>query len=398
MLFLVVSFYSVNALADIRNNKNSNNNKKPVIITSPIDADLSKINGAESRYKPASIIKIATASYALFTFGENYRFITKFLVTPNDDLVIQGFGDPGFTSSDLEAALREVKKMRSRFNRLILNGNFYSGSLHVPGRGSSNNPYDAPVSALSINYNTISILKKSNGVIETGELETPLTSFAKSLGHSLPVGKHRVSVGRDSSLGYQQLSELVKIIFRNNGGQIGDIVLISSNPPGSKLLFEYDSSKSVKEYVKDMLEYSNNFIANQLFFSASAYYQGPPVTYSKAQESFRKFLERELGFGTDFVIEEGAGLSHNNNLSTLQALKMLKYFYPYRDLLPAETGLYYKSGTLTGVSNLAGYYDHSRPMISSTNNQEKMFLLFDTSPSSVPDRVKTVQTHLMRTN
>lgn len=354
-----------------------------VFVKATIDGKIISSTSKKNIHIPASIIKVATAAYSLFTFGENHRFSTRFYTTQHNDLVIEGAGDPGFTSNDLRVALSEVAKKTRNIRRIILDTSFYSEGIKIPGKGNSARSYDAPVSALSINFNTLAITKKADGKIYSGELETPLTSVAKQKGYSLPVGTHRVNVGRDSSLALEQLAELSTIFLKQDGVKVLDNYLISKKPPESTLIVDYQSSKLLKEYLFEMLKYSNNFMANQLFFIASAYYTGPPVRNSTAVDSFNTFLKREMNFGNSFHVLEGAGLSPNNKITTDDAIKMMKYFYPYRNLLMEEKGIYYKSGTLTGVSNLAGY--------DTSGKAPFIFVLFDTAPISIPDRVKKVR-------
>ena len=55
-------------------------------------------------------------------------------------------------------------------------------------------------------------------------------------------------------------------------------------------------------------------------------------------------------------MEDGAGLSRNNRLSPVQLIDVLGRFRRWKHLLPEiEPGIYAKSGSLIGVSALAGY-------------------------------------------
>jgi D-alanyl-D-alanine carboxypeptidase/D-alanyl-D-alanine-endopeptidase (penicillin-binding protein 4) len=57
-----------------------------------------------------------------------------------------------------------------------------------------------------------------------------------------------------------------------------------------------------------------------------------------------------------YRIVDGAGLSPNNRLSARQLLEVVQAFAPYRELLPRPgAGVQAKTGTLTGVSCLAGF-------------------------------------------
>jgi D-alanyl-D-alanine carboxypeptidase/D-alanyl-D-alanine-endopeptidase (penicillin-binding protein 4) len=58
----------------------------------------------------------------------------------------------------------------------------------------------------------------------------------------------------------------------------------------------------------------------------------------------------------NFNLQEGAGLSRKNRLKPTQLVSLLHDFKRWKHLLPKkETGVYAKSGTLKGVSTLAGY-------------------------------------------
>lgn len=391
---IVVSLLSVFLLPSVlfaQSKGSSQKNTSPILVTADYSGKVLRSNSNKEHYVPASIIKIATASYALFTFGENHTFSTYFHETPSGDLVIRGAGDPGFTSKDLAFACAEIARKRKSFNRIIFDTTFYADELKVPGRGASNNPYDAPIGALAINYNTVSIQKRKDGSILSGEQETPLTSFAKKIAQKLPSGSHRVRVGNDHIDGLQQLHELTKIFLSKHGVKVGSEYLIKKTPPDSKLIYTHESSKILKEHVKDMLFYSNNFIANQLFYVTSAYYSGPPARFALAKKNFEKFLSKEIGFEGSFEIEEGAGLSRNNRMTISQGIKMLRYFYPYRDLLSQEKSIFYKSGTLTGVSNLAGYLDGDI-----RRGDPVFFLYFDTKVRAITDRVNWVKREIIR--
>lgn len=58
----------------------------------------------------------------------------------------------------------------------------------------------------------------------------------------------------------------------------------------------------------------------------------------------------------DITYYDGAGLSRKNRISANEMMAILKYTKKYKDIFPRKRNrIYEKSGTLTGVSVLAGY-------------------------------------------
>ena len=102
------------------------------------------------------------------------------------------------------------------------------------------------------------------------------------------------------------------------------------------------------------LEYSNNFIVNQVFLTVGAQEQGAPATLEKAVNTARDFASTELGI-KDLSIAEGSGLSRMNQITAVQMMEVLKKFQPFHTLMHHEKGVWYKTGTLSGIRTLVGY-------------------------------------------
>jgi D-alanyl-D-alanine carboxypeptidase/D-alanyl-D-alanine-endopeptidase (penicillin-binding protein 4) len=133
-------------------------------------------------------------------------------------------------------------------------------------------------------------------------------------------------------------------------------VSLGSIPATAKILFRHRSPLTLGEIVKNMLEYSTNFTANQLFLVLGAKKHTTPATVQKGQQVMHTCLEQKLGW-RDFHIEEGSGLSRKNRVSAAQMTDLLKSFERYSFLMPTKNGFMAKTGTLRGVSSLAGYLD-----------------------------------------
>jgi len=103
--------------------------------------------------------------------------------------------------------------------------------------------------------------------------------------------------------------------------------------------------------------YSNNFIANQLFFALGTRKDGYPATWEKSRQAMAGYLQKKYNLSAkEIKILEGSGLSRKNRVSPQAMMQLLDSFKPYAKFLPQEDGRLLKSGTLQGVYCYAGYF------------------------------------------
>jgi D-alanyl-D-alanine carboxypeptidase/D-alanyl-D-alanine-endopeptidase (penicillin-binding protein 4) len=126
--------------------------------------------------------------------------------------------------------------------------------------------------------------------------------------------------------------------------------------PEDTLVYTYHSIFALEQVLKEMFEFSNNFIANQILIALGAHMHGPPGTLAKGVRVLSDYA-REVLHIHDIEIAEGSGISRKNRLSALGMLAVLRRFEPHRTLLVREGQVLYKSGTLKGVKTRAGYIE-----------------------------------------
>ena len=312
---------------------------------------------SDELFVPASTLKVATVLAALELIGPDHRFRTEFYLTSHGELGVRGLGEPQLVSEDLAVIAKELAGKLKRVRGFVLDTGYFAAPLAIDGVSASTNPYDAANGALFANFNTVFVEKRSRSDIRSAEPQTPLTATAQALSAGLPIGKSRVNIGSAPDAGPRYFAELLAAFLRREGIEVGDAVRVATLPKDAKLIFTHHSARPLEEIARALLDYSTNFLANQLFLHLGIHRFGPPATVEKGERALREFLQRRFGW-KHFAVAEGAGLSRRNRLSPKQLVELLRAFEPHRKLLPKEAGLFdAKTGSLRGVNTLIGYFE-----------------------------------------
>ena len=311
---------------------------------------------------PASTMKLVTALAAIERWGLDHRFSTGFYQDRDGRLWVQGGGDPYLVSEELGAAAAALKGSGvTRVSGIGLDDSLFASGDRIPGRSSSDNPYDAPVTALAANFNTVNVLV-SGGRVTSAEPQTPITPTAMRLGRSMGNGKQRVNLqNRGNALDH--FGELLSAKLDAAGVGVGGDIRIGSVPPGARLVYTHRGSRPLSTVVASMLKYSTNFVANDLFLLLGE--QNGRSSMAQSQRVMEAWARRKFGW-RDFTIEDGAGLSRGNRLSGQQMIDVLDALAPYRRLVPEQDGnpsVRAKTGTLRGVSCYAGWVRRGRDWV-----------------------------------
>lgn len=359
---------------------------------------------------PASSAKIVTTYCALKKLGIDHRFYTSFFSeTPPQNgeiqnLWISGEGDPALVSERLWEAVQQLKAMglqRVKGN-IYIDATFFEANGY-PGRQENNErAYNALTSAVSLNFNSVAVQvfptdqgfkvtlfpetpyfqlnnrlnaggKRANVFLqsqdsENGEMITVAgnyprgsgpTTYYRSVQHpALYVGHALVTLLKQSGIPFQ--------------GRVAE-----KKGEGKFLLYKHPS-QPLSQIVRDMNKFSNNFMAEQITKYLGTKYFGPPGTTAQGTEVFKNCL-REIGVDpSSFILENGSGLSYRNKISAKALVAVLVAGYQDFGIRPdfiaslsvhgvdgtmkkrnGEKGvkgiLRAKTGTLNGISSLAGY-------------------------------------------
>jgi len=326
-----------------------------------------KTRRAEDLLVPASTTKLVTAWLGLNHWGEEYRFKTDFYLDESGKtplLWIKGYGDPFLVSEELLLIAREIAarlktKGIYKLAGIRLDTSYFASNVKLPGTAGSNNPYDAIPGALAANFNTVSA-RRSNGMIVSAEEQTPITATGRRIYSTMQGGSERVNTGPDHKIAERYFAELIAEFLRRQALDVADGIFWGKVPATMPLMYRHLNSRTLADVIRPMMKHSTNFVANQLVLKLAAEQLGAPASSDKVTRTLNQQLATEFGW-KDYFLEDGAGLSRANRLSPVQLVDVLGRFRAWKHLLPEiEPGIYAKSGSLIGVSALAGYVKKQR--------------------------------------
>jgi D-alanyl-D-alanine carboxypeptidase/D-alanyl-D-alanine-endopeptidase (penicillin-binding protein 4) len=328
---------------------------------------------------PASTLKLFTSLVALHTLGPDYRFETEFYCDDDDNLTIKGYGDPGLVSEVLPEIARNLALKLVRVNDIILDASHFAQPLEIPGISSSPEPYDAPNGALCVNFNTV-YFKKVNGVYVSGEPQTPLLPMVVERITSSGLNEGRIVLSHNENEITLYSGYLFDYFLRHVGIEVtGKIAIGTVRPDRDHLIYRHHSPMTLSDTIAGLLTYSNNYTTNQLLIAAGVRRYGPPGTLEKGVQAARDYARKFLKID-DIHISEGSGISRDNRITARDLQKVLDAFEPYHTLMRSDGRLFYKTGTLHGISTRAGY-------IESPAGSLNRFVVLVNSPGRSADKV-----------
>ena len=89
---------------------------------------------------------------------------------------------------------------------------------------------------------------------------------------------------------------------------------------------------TLSEILVELLRASNNYIANQVFLEIGAHCLGGPVSLEKSLQVANEMLAAH-GLAAAIHLEEGSGISRNNQFTARGLAKVLELFEPHANHL-----------------------------------------------------------------
>ena len=328
----------------------------------------------DDQLMPASIIKVATVLAAMRILGPDFRFKTEFYRDKGGNLYIRGYGDPSLVSEEVALMAERLQAGGlKRVETLFVDDFAFALEGGTPGQSNTDNPYDAPVAALAVNFNTMALGRGKQGEVISGEPQTPTLPLMLELAKK-HTGAERFNIcfdgadPRERSARYA--GELFGTLFQQKGITVKALGGIRRLPDDADLVLRYADSKNLREVSADLMRSSSNFIANLIFLQAGMKKYGLPATWDKARRAVKEALEDVAGERAALRMVEGSGLSRDDKVSARVMLKLLERFRPYKGVMKTQNGVALKSGTLTGVYNLAGYLSDGKAYVIMLNQSQ----------------------------
>ncbi len=367
---------------------------------------------------PASVQKLITTAAALHYLGPDYRFKTEILYTGsrkngivNGDLVVRGKGDPKLVPEQVWLIAERIKHLNINevTGDLVVDGTFFDSLKTAPSwsRNHTQRAYDAMLGALSVSFNTVAVHvnagEKVGDPLIVGlfpdsaylKLVNKARTSAKGKGgvkarRSGGKGKIVISVTGSMKPGSKEkviylnvpdplkyAGEIFREYFKRGGVSIKGAIRKAAAPENARLIYTHES-EPLAVILRNLNKYSNNFLAEQIVKTLAAEVGKIPGSHKNAMKLISGFLAESGIDMAGAALADASGLSRSNRVTAklitelltvmnrrfdigpdfLAALGIMGVDGSVRDRMsrsPAKSKARVKTGSLAGLSSLAGY-------------------------------------------
>jgi serine-type D-Ala-D-Ala carboxypeptidase/endopeptidase (penicillin-binding protein 4) len=349
---------------------------------------------AEAPLMPASAVKLLTGQVALKKLGPDYTYKTEVLVEKaikegvlDGDIYLRGGGDPSLVTERLYLLAADIVRtgVREIRGNIVVDDWAFDQVRYDPARipTDTDRPYNAPVGALSFNYNTTTVyfrpaakegeaphvfVEPDTGYVQIkNEAKTSKAGTRYSLQSSRLPGTNGdlVLVRGNIPLGMTEQRRFFNIVSPSiyAGYALRSMLemrgvkftrqknIVHKQTPPTALKIASMESLPLHEIVKLMNKYSNNFIADVLLKTLGKEIKGAPGTMDKGLEVLNEEVLR-LGLAAKgFNVVSGSGLTRDNRMTAKQFIQLLNAAYLDFEVLPellSSLPIAGRDGTLRG--------------------------------------------------
>ena len=308
--------------------------------------------------RPASTLKIATAVSALTLLGADYEYRTRAYYTGHitsdsileGDICVVGAFDPSYSYSDLQSLAQSIRALNIKGVRGSFCADISMKDSLLYGNGwcwddvpSNNTPYLCPL------------------MLERGQVAPFDGKYADEIGFH-PAIYFLQTLGRElSDLGCDALPCRLKI----------------TKPSADFHLF-YNKTNTISDFLPRMMKQSDNLYAESMFFHLARKDNPRWANWKDGARAVNSVIRLAGGDVSHTEIVDGSGVSLYNYITPATLVSLLRYAYNHESIFqvlisslpvagvdgtlrnrmksaPAYMNVHAKTGSLSGVSSLAGY-------------------------------------------
>jgi len=335
------------------------------------------------------------------------------------NLIIKGYGDPQFNTADFWRLLSSVKQagISQIKGDVILDKSHFAAPQQQPANFDNEiwRAYNALPSALLVNgrhtrFKFSRNASEKNAVAISADMALPQLEIVNNMrllpGACRDWRNHmQYSVSNDQTSASEALKTIAfsgsfaadceekflelslfndeqyayysfKQLWQALGGQFSGQLQVKARPSQATKLLE-QRSESLSQVLPEMNKWSNNLMARQLLLSIAAEKMAVPASEADGARAIKNWFNSQQIAGDRLVVENGSGLSRIERISAEQLARMLVQgfrsptmpeFISSLPVLaldgtlmnrlkdsPAAKRAHLKTGSLDGVSAIAGY-------------------------------------------
>ena len=373
---------------------------------------------------PASVQKVLTMPAAAQTLGKEFKFTTELYSKDGGSYLIKLAGDPYLTYSDLKNLTKYIKRETQTIyiDDSILDTKYWGEGWQWDDDMNTLMP---KFGAYNLDKNLIKLQIVPS---ETGGFATVLNPskyplvFMNTITSSNktaldikrePTAANNVltlngTVSRQTTT-YVPSNDIKRYFEIQLTRALGENRIYLRNPfivqkKSEKDKFEKSIEHELSFALNDILKNSNNMSAETVFKLAGGKYKGETGTDIAGIEVFNDFCKRHGIDSSEIKIVDGSGVSKNN---LVNADFISDFLYKNKDndvmkylpkpgegtleqrLLPLKDFLTAKTGTLSGISSLAGY-------LKTKSGKEYTFCIIQNDVKLSPSEKKRLEDYIVR--
>ena len=319
---------------------------------------------SKTGFNPASTMKMLVTIVSLEQLGPHYKFAT--IVKKKDkDLCLVGQGDPSLVYEDLfiltEQLLREPSFAKN-VNKIYVDDSFFPTTKQYDDDfdGDSQRSFTAPLSSLSLNYNSVTVFVKPGNIGEKAEVYTePRSNYFTIINQTKTIkagqrtanatvrekGK-KIEITVGGQISAQDSGATIYRAIADPSTYAGNIfqellqragVVVTGGVEHKTCGVEWTEvvrfqSKPLSQILQGMNKFSNNFIAETLM-----YHLGETPSSGAGLLKMKEWIKNKKLPDQNVSIDNASGLSRSNSVTPNFLWNLYAYgrntFQTYPDMM-----------------------------------------------------------------